>query len=298
MHLLITGGTGFIGTPLCAMLIGGGHQVTVLSRDPTRHSARLPQVQLVNTLENVVTPIDAIINLAGKSLLEGRWNKHIKEEIRASRLQTTRRLYDWIATLAVEQRPRRLISASAIGYYGESGDTPLKESAPPGNDFAAQLCRDWENEALRISALGSQVSLIRIGIVLERDGGALGQMLPAFRFGVGGRFGNGQHWMSWIHREDLINMIIWLIEHGQPGAYNLTAPHPVINAAFVRALGAILHRPTLFTLPPQLLRLCFGEIADLLTLSQRVKPGRALEEGYRFKYTDINAALASILRKN
>lgn len=186
----------------------GGHQVTVLSRDPTRHSARLPQVQLVNTLENVVTPIDAIINLAGKSLLEGRWNKHIKEEIRSSRLQTTRRLYDWIATLAVEQRPRRLISASAIGYYGECGDTPLKESAPPGNDFAAQLCRDWENEALRISALGSQVSLIRIGIVLERDGGALGQMLPAFRFGVGGRFGNGQHWMSWIHREDLINMII------------------------------------------------------------------------------------------
>ncbi|HHW4679137.1 MAG TPA: TIGR01777 family oxidoreductase [Xylella sp.] len=298
MHLLITGGTGFIGTPLCTMFTKASHRVTVLSRDPARHMARLPQVQLVNTLEKVVTPIDVVINLAGKSLLEGRWNKQIKEEIRASRLQTTRRLHDWIATLSVEQRPRQLISASAIGYYGESGDTPLKESAPPGNDFSAQLCRDWENEALRISTLGPQINLMRIGIVLERDGGALGQMLPAFRLGAGGRFGNGQHWMSWIHREDVLNMTAWLIEHGQPGAYNVTAPHPVINTTFVRALGAALHRPTLLTLPPMALRLCFGEIADLLLLSQRVKPGRALEEGYRFKHTDINETLTSLLGKN
>lgn len=190
-----------------------------------------------------------------------------------------------------------MISGSAVGYYGERGDTALTEAEPAGDDFSAVLCRDWEAEANTIAALGPRVSWIRTGIVLDRAGGALARMLPAFRFGGGGPFGDGRHWMSWIHRADMVALLLWLLQHGEHGAYNATAPNPVTNAEFARTLAHVLHRPALLALPSGMLRLGFGEMADLLLISQRVLPQRALDAGFRFHYTHLDPALRAILQR-
>ncbi|MCF5938507.1 TIGR01777 family oxidoreductase, partial [Xanthomonas perforans] len=220
MHLLITGGTGFIGQALCPALLQAGHQVSVLTRDPHRAKRILPGTAAVHTLDGVQA--DAVINLAGEPLAAGRWTDARKQRFRQSRLGITRQLHDWIAQQPAAQRPSVLISGSAVGYYGERGDTALTEAEPAGDDFSALLCRDWEAEANTIAALGPRVSWVRTGIVLDRDGGALARMLPAFRFGGGGPFGDGRHWMSWIHRADMAALLLWLLQHGQPGAYNAT----------------------------------------------------------------------------
>ncbi|MCL1552883.1 TIGR01777 family oxidoreductase [Xanthomonas nasturtii] len=295
MQLLITGGTGFIGQALCPALLQAGHKVSVLTRDPRRASRQLPGVTAVDTLDGVRA--DAVINLAGEPLAAGRWSDARKQRFRASRLGMTRQLHDWIAQQPVAQRPAVLISGSAVGYYGERGDTVLTETDTAGDDFSAVLCRDWEAEANTIAALGPRVSWVRTGIVLDRDGGALARMLPAFRFGGGGPFGDGRHWMSWIHRADMVALLLWLLQHGEPGAYNATAPNPVTNADFARTLAQVLHRPALLALPAGVLRLGLGEMADLLLVSQRVLPQRALAAGFGFQYAHLDAALRAILQR-
>ncbi|KAB7769188.1 TIGR01777 family oxidoreductase [Xanthomonas maliensis] len=295
MHVLITGGTGFIGSAFCAAAHAAGHQLSVLTRSPARAARALPAVNALASLPTDLH-VDAVVNLAGEPLASGRWTAARKHRMRASRLETTRQLASWIAGQPAEQRPRVMVSGSAVGYYGECGDTVLSEASPAGDDFSAMLCRDWEAEAAAIAALGPRVSWVRTGIVLERDGGALARMLPAFRLGGGGPFGDGQHWMSWIHRDDMVALLLWLLAQGGAGAYNATAPTPVTNNDFARTLAAVLHRPALLRLPAAALRLGFGEMADLLLISQRVVPQRAVAEGFTFRYPQLQDALRAILR--
>ncbi|MBB3835253.1 hypothetical protein FHR55_003497 [Xanthomonas arboricola] len=295
MRVLITGGTGFIGQALCPALVQASHQVCVLTRNTRRASRSLPGITAVETLDGVQA--DAVINLAGEPLAAGRWSDARKQRFRESRLGTTDRLHDWIAQQPAQQRPAVVVSGSAVGYYGERGDAALTEADGAGDDFSAVLCRDWEAAAARIGALGPRVSWVRTGIVLDRDGGALARMLPAFRLGGGGPFGDGRHWMSWIHRADMVALLVWLLQHGQPGAYNATAPNPVTNAEFARTLAKVLHRPALLALPAGLLRLGFGEMADLLLISQRVLPQRALDAGFGFRHEQLEPALRAILQR-
>lgn len=293
MRHLITGGSGFIGQALSHALTGDGHDVVVLTRNAGRARARLPEaVVLVENLSEV-GDVDVVVNLAGESLAAARWTDARKQAIRESRIGTTRRLVDWMA--ARERRPRVLVSGSAIGWYGARGDEELGEDAAPGDDFAAHLCRDWEAEADKASMLGVRVCRMRTGIVLDAGGGALGKMLLPFRLGLGGKLGDGKQWMSWITRKDAVCVIRWLIKtEAAQGAYNATAPAPLINADFARALGAALHRPALLPAPAFALRLMLGEMADLLLTGQRVMPQRALAQGFRFRYPDLSAALAAI----
>ncbi|MEQ4576372.1 MAG: TIGR01777 family oxidoreductase [Gammaproteobacteria bacterium] len=291
MHVLVTGGTGFIGRLLCARLHEAGHAVSVLTRDPAR--AQVPGARLVVALEQA-EGVDAVVNLAGASLFDRRWTDAYKQVLRASRIDGTRRLVAWMARQPAP--PRVLVSGSAIGWYGPRDDAPLDETAAPGEDFAAWLCRDWEAEAMRATALGVRTCLLRTGIVLDRGGGALEKTLPPFRFGLGGPMGDGRQWMSWIHREDLVRLAIWLIgQPGAQGAFNGTAPGPVANGVFARTLGTVLRRPARLRVPGFALRLALGEMAGLLLAGQRVLPTRALDAGFAFLHPGLEGALRASL---
>lgn len=295
MHILITGGTGFIGSTLGARLLQAGHTLTVLTRDVARAQARLPAVRAIGTLDEA-RDVEAVVNLAGEPLTDGRWNSVRKQAFRDSRIGATRRLIAWMARQPV--RPRVLVSGSAIGYYGPRDDTPLDESAPPGDDFAAQLCRDWETEAMQAEGLDVRSCRLRTGIVLGTGGGALAKMLPPFRLGAGGPMGDGRQWMSWVHRDDLVRLIQWLLDNDHAGgAYNGTAPQPATNRDFARTLGKALHRPALLPTPAPALRLMFGEMAQLLLTGQRVLPAHALAEGFTFQFPTLDAALSDLLRR-
>jgi hypothetical protein len=293
MHYLITGGSGFIGSALCRSLVTDAQRVTVLTRDIARARARLPRdVALIERLDAAVD-VDAVVNLAGENLAAARWTPARKREFVDSRIGTTRRVIDWMA--AQKQRPRVLVSGSAVGWYGPRGDEPLVEDANPGGDFSAQLCRDWERAAREAEELGVRVCLLRTGIVLDKDGGALKQMLLPFRLGIGGPMGDGAQWMSWVTRRDLVALIRWLIDNANAsGAYNGTAPAPVSNAEFARTLGHALHRPALLPTPAFVLKLLFGEMSDLLLTGQRVLPARATAAGFTFEDTALQPALAAI----
>ena len=291
MHVLVTGGTGFIGRPLCARLHEVGHRVSVLTRTPDR--ARLPGAHCVDQLEQV-DAVDAVVNLAGASLFDRRWTPAYKRVLRTSRIGGTRRLLAWMAQQS--RPPQVLVSGSAIGWYGPRQDTVLDETARPGEDFSAQLCRDWEAEAWQADTLGVRTCLLRTGIVLDRDGGALAKLLLPFRLGVGGPLGDGRQWMSWIYREDLVRLILWLIEHDAArGAFNGTAPVPVINRDFARTLGKVLHRPALLPTPGIALRLALGEMAGLLLSGQRVLPAAALAAGFDYRHPELEGALRASL---
>jgi uncharacterized protein len=295
MRYLITGGTGFIGAALCADLLRAGHQALVLTRSAATATARLPAgIQAVEDLAGL-DGVDAVVNLAGESIVGGRWSASRKQALLDSRIGTTRRLLHWLETLP--RRPAVLVSGSAIGYYGPRGDEELGEDAAPGEDFPAELCRAWEAEAQQAEALGLRVCRLRIGIVLGPGGGALASMLTPFRLGLGGPMGDGRQWMSWVHRADLLALIRWLVENGAgAGAWNGTAPQPLDNADFSRTLARVLRRPALLRTPALALRLMFGEMADLLLTGQRVLPRRALAEGFVFRHPELGAALADILR--
>jgi len=294
MHFLITGGSGFIGSALCRSLVADGHRVTVSTRSAARARPRLPaHVTLIEALD-AAADVDAIVNLAGENLAAGRWTEKRKREFIDSRVGTTRRLLEWISRQA--RKPRVLVSGSAIGWYGPRGDEELAENAAPGTDFSARLCQAWEAEALKAEAFGVRVCRVRTGIVLDADGGALKTMLLPFRLGVGGRMGDGRQWMSWIARSDLVALIRWLADNAAAsGPYNGTAPAPVSNADFAKALGAAVHRPALLPTPAFALRLLFGEMSDLLLTGQRVLPARATAAGFRFSHADLPAALGAIL---
>lgn len=290
MHILITGGSGFIGRAFATDCLRDGHRVTVLSRKAAAASAVLPSaVRIVESLD-ATDEADIVVNLAGENLSGGRWTAARKTAFRSSRIATTQKLVDWCA--GAQRPPRLLISASAIGYYGSCGEAVLDEDSPPGEDFSARLCRDWEATASAAEGLGLRVCYVRLGIVLAPYGGALGRMLPTFRAGLGGRLGSGRQWMSWIDLADLLDLFRWLMHRDHAsGVYNATAPQPVRNAEFVAALGRALHRPALLPVPAFALRLMFGEMSDLLLGSQRVLPTRALAQGFRFRNGELAAAL-------
>jgi len=294
MHYLITGGSGFIGSALCRSLAAAGQRITVLTRNVARARQRVPEeVMLIDRLD-FAQDVDAVVNLAGENLAGGRWNAARKREFFASRIGTTKRLLDWIDRQ--ERAPAVLVSGSAIGWYGPRGDEELDENAESGADFSAHLCRDWEAEARKAESFGVRVCLVRTGIVLDADGGALKQMLLPFRLGLGGPIGSGRQWMSWVARADLVALIRWLVANdGASGPYNATAPTPVSNAEFAATLASALHRPGLLRTPGFALKLLFGEMADLLLTGQRVIPARASAAGFEFNHPRLATALDSIL---
>ena len=297
MNYLVTGGTGMIGSPLCRELADQGHCVQVVTRHPGQRSAdaRITNVGWdAAALQAALEGCDGIINLAGESIAGGRWTPARKDTLRASRLETTRRLVDAIA--AQPRRPGVLVSASAIGFYGPHGDEPLTESAGAGQGFLADLCQAWEAEARRAESLGVRVVCLRIGIVLAKGGGALEKMVPPFRWWLGGPLGSGRQWMSWVHRDDVVGLIAWSLARREvAGAVNATAPEPVTMRAFCGSLGRALRRPSWAQVPAPILRLALGELADVLLTGQRVLPANALAGGYTFHSPRLDPALQACL---
>jgi uncharacterized protein (TIGR01777 family) len=305
LRVSVTGATGLIGPLLIDALRDRGAQVTVLSRDPSRAAARLNVGERAPVQAVAWDPLgerapvqalqgrDAIVHLAGENVAQ-RWSTEARRAIRESRVTGTRNLLAGLR--AAENRPRTLLSSSAIGYYGAHGEEPLDEDAPPGSDFLAQVCTAWEQEAAQAAPLGARVVLVRTGIVLDRRGGALAKMLLPFRLGLGGPLAGGRQYMSWIHREDLIEMMLEaLSDERWEGPINATAPEPVSNREFSRALGRALRRPALLPVPRAALRLRYSEMAGMLTEGARVVPAKALVLGYRFRHPHLEEALESAL---
>lgn len=294
MQVLITGGSGFIGQALCPALLAGGWQVTVVSRDIQAAARKLPgAVRILADVEGA-GGADAVINLAGAPLAGRRWNDEYKQTLRESRLRTTEDLMAWMESLTV--RPAVLVSGSAIGYYGPCDDTPLAETAPAGTDFGAKLAADWEAAALPARELGVRTVLLRTGVVLGSGGGALQQLLTPYRMGLGGPIGDGNQWFSWIHLDDIVRLIVWLLDQATlDGPVNGTAPEPVRQKEFAAALGRTLHRPALLPTPGFALKAAFGEMGQMLIDGQRVIPARAQGQGFQFLYPDIGSALDQIV---
>ena len=295
MHVLITGGTGFIGCALARELVAAGDTVSVLTRDPARAARVLPAGAVALTDLPAAAP-DAVVNLAGESLGAHRWNESRKRAFVESRVGTTRKLVAWMR--ALPRPPVALVSGSAVGYYGARGDAELREDDPPGAEFQSRLCREWEDAARAAEGLGVRVCRARIGIVLGPDGGALAQMKLPFALGLGGWLGDGRQWMSWIHRDDLVALVRWLLaDPARSGAYNATAPNPATNREFSKALAASLHRPALLPMPGPMVRLLVGEMSDLLLTGQKVLPARALADGFGFRFPELRAALADVWQR-
>ncbi len=300
MKIVVAGGSGFIGEPLVRRLLTNGHDVAVLSRDPAKVKAGRGLAwdgKSQGGWSAEAAAADVVINLAGENVGDGRWTDERKQRLIGSRLKSTRALIE--ALRRDPQRSRTYIAASAIGLYGDRGDESLDEAATPGSGFLAELVKQWEAAAREAESLARLV-IIRFGIVLAPDGGALAKLLLPFKLGVGGPIGNGRQWMSWVDRDDVLRMIEWAIETDSVrGVYNATAPHPATNRDFARALAAALHRPALLPTPAFALRLAFGrEMADEMLLGgQRVLPARAQREGFNFEYPTLERSLAHQLRR-
>jgi uncharacterized protein (TIGR01777 family) len=293
MRILVTGGTGFVGQALCPRLREAGHDVVVLSRRQASRPPRGAAVVVTGLDELDPAKFDAVVNLAGAPIGDARWTERRKRLLLESRTATTAGLVEWLRTST--RRPQVLVSASAVGYYGEQGDRTVTEETTPTPGFTHDLCAAWEREAGKASALGVRVCVMRIGVVLDRGGGALAKMLPAFRLGAGGRLGTGRHYFPWIHRNDVVAICQWLIENPRAcGAYNVSAPIPVTNAEFTRTLGRALARPTVLPMPAAALELLFGEMSELLLASDRMVPRRLLAEGYVFEHPKLDDALGAI----
>lgn len=296
---VISGGTGFIGRALASALAAAGYQVTLLSRRPAINGSGPVQTMLWDGISSgswqaVLDGAAAVVNLAGESVAEGRWTAARKKTLADSRLLSTRALVAGLSS--AKTHPAVFISASAVGYYGDRGGEAVDENSPPGQDFLARVCSQWEHEAQVASALGVRTVNLRIGVVLDKEGGALAKMLFPFKMGAGGPLGSGRQWMSWIARQDLTGLILHLIKSDLAGPVNAVAPEPVTNRDFSRALGRALRRPALLPVPGFALRLALGEMAGMLLNGQKVMPKRALESGYRFKFPDIDSALQTLLR--
>ncbi|HXI13172.1 MAG TPA: TIGR01777 family oxidoreductase [Thermoanaerobaculia bacterium] len=297
MKIVVAGGTGFIGREVVKALLPRG-EVLVLSRHPERVKQGrgvLWNPSVEGPWQKEVRDASVIINLAGENIGEGRWTDERKRQLTDSRIGATRALVSALGESTIEGR--LFISASAIGYYGPRGDESLDETAPAGNDFLARLTADWEAEARKAEAT-ARVVLLRFGIVLAQDGGALGKMILPFKMFAGGPMGSGKQWMSWVHRDDVVRMIEWTIDRPEcRGVYNVTAPQPVTNKDFASELGRALSRPALIPTPGFALRIALGEMADALLLSgQKVLPSRAVAEGFKLRYERLSDALANILK--
>ena len=307
MKILISGSTGLVGSAVADSLSRRGHEITRLLRPgsnlgkgKTTPSRELPQVlwnPQSGLLNSRAEEVDAIIHLAGASIAGRRWSPAWKKELRDSRVPATRHL---IASLRQLRRPPQIfLAASAIGFYGDRGDEELTESSPPGSDFLAELARDWETESARATELGARAVILRFGVILAKEGGALPRMVFPFRLGVGGKIGSGRQWISWIALEDVVGIIQFALETSLlSGPANAVSPNPVQNAQFAATVGRVLRRPAIFPTPSFALRLALGELADsLLLASQRVYPTKLQRLGYRFLYPDLEPALAAILKR-
>jgi uncharacterized protein (TIGR01777 family) len=298
MKITLTGGSGFIGRRLLKTLAGNGHTVHLLSRHAGTNLPPGVKLSVWDALKgeppaDALEGADAIIHLAGEPVAQ-KWSAEAKQKIRDSRIGGTQRLIQALSTIS--QRPSALISASAIGIYGSRDSEVLTETSPPGTGFLAELCQEWEKEADMAEALGMRVVKIRIGIVLDKNGGALAKMLPAFRNFAGGRLASGKQWMSWIHLQDLCSLFQHAVEKPLKGVFNGTAPNPVTNAEFTKQLASALHRPAMFPVPAFALKAIFGEMSDMLVGGQRVVPKAAQASGFRFQYPELGPALANLLK--
>ncbi|MEO7863717.1 MAG: TIGR01777 family oxidoreductase [Nitrospirales bacterium] len=303
MQIVVTGGTGFIGRPLCASLCQEGHRVTVLTRRIEAQRSYGLTVRAVEwngraagAWEHCLDGADAVINLAGAPIADARWTDAYKRLLTESRVLTTRLLVE--ALSRCPSKPRTLISASGIGYYGASDDRGLDEGAASGQGFLADLCLAWEAEAVRAVEMGVRVVMLRTGMVLEQDGGALPKMLLPFRLFAGGPIMPGTQWVSWIHRRDQIGLIQWLLTtKSVSGPVNAVAPEAVTMNQFCDAIGRVLHRPSWLPVPGFALHLALGELGTLMTTGQRVIPAKALSSGYVFQYPKLEPAFRAILTK-
>jgi uncharacterized protein len=299
MKILVTGGTGFVGTQLTSRLTREGHEVTILSRSAKgseKGSQGISYLQADPTRKGVwqeaIKKHDAVINLAGASIF-AKWTGEYKKAIRESRVSVTRNVVEGIE--ANSQKRVTLFSTSAVGYYGFHGDEGLVEESPPGNDFLARMAVEWEAEALKAREKGTRVVITRFGIVMGEKGGALGQMIPLFKKFVGGSIGSGRQWFSWVHIDDLCEAFVFLMKHPEiSGPVNICTPNPVRNRDLAKALGEVLHRPSLMPAPAFMIKLVLGEFGSVILEGQRVIPKRLLDSGFVFRYPDMKKALQSI----
>ncbi|HEC57957.1 hypothetical protein LCGC14_0618400 [marine sediment metagenome] len=296
-HILITGGTGLIGSALCQQLIKKHYKVTVLSRHLNTVSKKCnPQVRGITSLSEIMDDdtVDVMINLAGEPIADKRWSTNRKKQLEASRIDLTRELIQWMANKQI--KPNCLISGSAIGWYGDGGDKILTEQSQHHDEYTHHLCDEWEKQALRAQHFGIRVCIIRTGLVLARQGGFIPKMLLPFKLGLGGQLGDGEQFMPWIHLIDIVNLIIFLVENSQAnGVFNACSPRPISNKTFTAAFARQLHRVAFIPLPAWLLKSLLGEMSRLLLTGQNAIPEKARAIGFRFVYTNISLALADIL---
>jgi uncharacterized protein (TIGR01777 family) len=308
MNVLVTGGTGLVGRALVKELLARGHQVTILSRNPEKHRQAVPGASLAawdgrssQGWGDLVEEADAVINLAGASIagenifaiFGQRWNDAYKQRVRRSREEGGRALTE--AIQAAARKPRLLLQASAVGYYGPRGAESVDEATPSGHDFMAEVCRAWETSTQQVTTLGVRHVVIRSGLVMSREGGILPMMLLPFRMFVGGPLAGGQQVVSWIHIRDQVEAICFLVEsETAEGVYNLTAPIPVTNAQFAKIAGKVLRRPAFFPVPSFALKMLLGEKATLVIEGQRVLPNRLIAEGYQFHFSELEEALRDL----
>ena len=300
MHILLTGGTGLIGRRLCRHWLDQGHQLTVWSRRPEQ-VARLCGAGvrgIAHPDDYGSQPVDAVVNLAGAPIADRPWTRKRRLLLWDSRITLTEQLVSWLERR--EQKPAVLISGSAVGWYGDGGERELDENAGPvSEDFASQLCIAWEETAQRAQALGIRVVLLRTGLVLAPDGGMMQRLLPPFKMGLGGPIGNGRQWMPWIHIDDQIAAIDFLLNREDAeGPYNACAPSPVRNRDFAKTLAEILHRPAFMPMPAVALRMLMGELSILLLGGQRARPTRLQAAGFNFRFTELHAALENLLGRH
>lgn len=297
-NVLITGGTGFIGRKLCRILSIEGYTVYVLSRKPESVKKLCGEsISAVSSLDDLSDDLqlEAIINLAGAPVAEGRWTPARKELLISSRTEITKKIAEYVER--AKNKPRRLISGSAVGYYGDGGERVLDEDSSFNDEFTHHLCQEWESEACRVLEYGVMLTILRIGLVVGKNGGFLQKMLLPFKMGLGGRLGDGSQWMPWIHMDDIIGLVLFIMnDEDMEGVFNATAPNPVTNEVFTRTLAKVLGRPTLMPLPAFFLKLAFGEMSRLLLTGQRAVPVSAINKGYRFRFTHLEDALRDVLK--
>ena len=303
---LITGGSGLIGSALIERLLADANQIIVLTRNPPQASKKLPDgITLIQQLQqlSVDCPIDYVINLAGEPIADKRWSKTQKQKIWRSRITLTTELVAWLKLQ--KNLPKALISGSAVGWYGDGQDHILTEHSSAKSEYTHTLCQAWESAASELTDFGVRVCIVRTGLVVSDRGGFLAKLLLPFKFGLGARLGDGGQYMSWIHIEDMLRALIFLIDDHQAidtgqirptGTYNLTSPNPVTNQAFTKTLARQLGRPAFLIAPTLVLRLLLGEMARLLITGQRVKPQKLLAEGFSFHYPTLDLALINVLR--
>ena len=298
MRVGVVGATGFVGRALVDALTARGDVVVVFSRDPAKARRTLPAAADARPLEAItadgVADLDAVVNLAGESVGARRWDAGYKRAIRESRVQTTRRVVEAIGAGA--PRPRVLVNASAVGFYGPRGDEDVTEATPAGDDFLASVCRDWEHEAQKVAAFGVREVRLRLGVVLGDAGGSLEKMLLPFKMFIGGPVGDGRQWFPWVHLADVVGAIVWALDHETlRGAVNVTSPEPLRYRDFAEALGRRLRRPSWLPVPAFALRLVLGQMSEVVVTGQRALPTALLADRYQFKYSRIDDALSTVI---